>query len=65
MTVNPGELIHGDQHGAVVIPIDVARDVPSAAAKIAAAEHKVMEAAQQPDFSAARLRQLLGDDEGH
>lgn len=65
MTVNPGELIHGDQHGAVVIPIDVARDVPAAAAKIAAAEHKVIKAAQQPDFSAAQLRQLLNGGEGH
>jgi regulator of RNase E activity RraA len=65
MTVNPGDLIHADQHGAVVVPVDVAREVPDAAAKIAAAERRIIDAAQQPDFSAARLRELLGGGSGH
>ena len=38
MHVEPGDLIHADQHGAVVIPIDVADQVPQAAADIAAKE---------------------------
>ncbi|MCP5035925.1 MAG: RraA family protein, partial [Actinomycetia bacterium] len=65
MTVDPGDLIHADRHGAVVIPVEVARDVPGAAAQIAAAEHMIINAAQQSDFSAARLRELLGGDTGH
>jgi regulator of RNase E activity RraA len=65
MTVEPGDLIHADQHGAVVVPIDVADQVPAAAADIAAAEHVLIKASGEPGFSAARLRELLGDSEGH
>ena len=65
MTVHPGDLIHADQHGAVVVPVEVARDVPGAAAKIAAGEQVLISASQQPDFSAAKLRELLGGRTGH
>lgn len=65
MTVRPGDLIHADQHGAVVVPTEVARDVPEAAAKIAAGERVIIDASQQPDFSAARLREMLGGRTGH
>lgn len=65
MTVEPDDLIHADQHGAVVIPLDVAADVPAAAAKIAAQERVIIEASQQPEFSAAKLRELLGGRAGH
>lgn len=65
MTVNPGDLIHADQHGAVVVPLEVAREVPGAAAKIAAGERVLIEASQQSGFSAERLRELLGGRSGH
>ena len=65
MTVAPGDLIHADQHGAVVIPPGVADEVPEAAATIAAQERVIIEASQQPDFSAAKLREMLGRRAGH
>lgn len=65
MTVNPGDLIHADQHGAVVIPPDVADKVPQAAADIAKSEHVLISASQQAGFSAAKLRELLGGGAGH
>ncbi len=65
MTVNPGDLIHADQHGAVVVPVEVADQVPAAAAKIAAAERVLIEASGKPDFSPAKLRELLGGGSGH
>ena len=65
MTVGHGDLIHADRHGAVVIPVEVADRVPEAAAEIAAAERVLIEAAQQPGFSAARLRELMGGGSGH
>lgn len=65
MTVNPGDLIHADQHGAVVIPIDVADQIPQAAADIAAKEQVLIKASAEPGFSAARLRQLMGGGPGH
>jgi len=65
MTVQPGDLIHADRHGAVVVPLDVAADVPAAAAEIAARERVLIEASRQPGFTAARLRELMGGGSGH
>ncbi len=65
MAVEDGDLIHADQHGAVVIPHDVAADIPAAASTIAANERRLLDAAERPDFNAALLAQLLGGGEGH
>lgn len=65
MTVAPGDLVHADRHGAVVIPIDAAADVPAAAADIAAKEQVIIEASQSPGFTPARLREILGGKAGH
>lgn len=65
MTVEPGDLIHADQHGAVVVPTDVAAEIPAAAAAIAANEHVLISASQQPGFSIDKLREILGGGEGH
>lgn len=65
MRVEPGDLIHADQHGAVVIPTDIAGRVPQAAADIAAKEAVLINASQQPDFNATKLYELLGVDPGH
>lgn len=48
MEVSSGDLIHADQHGAVVIPHAVAREVPAAAAKIAERERITIDACQKP-----------------
>jgi len=65
MTVEPGDLIHADRHGAVVIPIPVAEQVPEAAAEIARGEQRLIKASQQAGFSAATLRELLAGGSGH
>ena len=59
MSVRPGDLIHADRHGAVVVPADAAADIPAAAAKIAAAERVLIDAARGPDFGIDRLAALL------
>ena len=61
MRVQSGDLIHADQHGAVVIPWDVAADVPAAAADIAKREAVIIGAAQEPGFNMERLRKAWGD----
>ncbi len=61
MRVIDGDLIHADQHGAVVIPWAVAEQVKSAAEQIAAGEAVIIAAAQQPDFNIDKLRQAWGD----
>ncbi len=61
MRVKDGDLMHADQHGAVVIPHDVAEGVPEAAAAIARREAVIIGASQEPGFNMARLRQAWGD----
>ena len=61
MRVKDGDLIHADQHGAVVVPEEVAADVPDAAAGIARRERVIIEAAQAPGFDMERLRKAWGD----
>ena len=63
MDVAPGQLVHADQHGAVVIPFDVAKDVPAAAAKIARREAVTISASREPGFNIERLVKAMGDAE--
>ena len=66
MTVRPGDLVHADQHGAVVIPLNVARQVPAAAAAIARREAHLIGASRRADFSFEKLVQAIREaDEIH
>ena len=56
MHVRDGDIIHADQHGAVVIPSDVCGKVKEAAQLVARRERVIISAAQQPDFDAEALR---------
>ena len=56
MEVSHDDLVHADQHGAVVIPVENAADVTTEAERIMAREHVVITAAQSPDFNMDKLR---------
>jgi regulator of RNase E activity RraA len=56
MRVSDGDVIHADQHGAVVIPQNVCAEVKQAAELIARRERVIISAAQQPGFNADALR---------
>jgi regulator of RNase E activity RraA len=60
LVVNPGDIIHADQHGAQVIPYEIAAQIPEAVAKIAASERKIIDVCQSPDFSLEKLKQAYG-----
>lgn len=60
MRVVSDELIHADQHGAVVIPWEVADKVLDAARKVAAAEAVIIGAAREPGFNIDKLRAAWG-----
>ncbi len=64
MRVEHDDLIHADQHGAVVIPWEVAEQVKEAADAIARRERVIIDAAQENDFDMARLRKAWGDAAG-
>lgn len=50
LLVHQGDLIHADQHGAVVIPRDAVNNLPIAIGKLQMTERLVLEAAQRPNF---------------
>jgi 4-hydroxy-4-methyl-2-oxoglutarate aldolase len=53
MKVRPGDLIHADRHGAVVIPAEIAARVPGAAADVERGEKPILEACRSSDPIAA------------
>ncbi len=60
LRVEPGDLIHGDEHGVVKIPPGIARQVPAAAEKIEKAERGIIQMCQAPDFSVDKLLKAFG-----
>ncbi len=56
MRVSDGDVIHADQHGAVVVPHAVCGEVKKAAALIGRRERVVISASQQPGFDIEALR---------
>lgn len=57
--VHPGDLIHADRHGAVVIPREVARLVAAAAEEIERREKPMIALCKSPDFSIEKLDKLI------
>jgi regulator of RNase E activity RraA len=61
MRVKDGDIIHADQHGAVVIPAGLLGQIKAAAEQLARREAVIISAAQQPDFDIEKLRQAQGE----
>lgn len=59
MIVRPGDLLHADRHGAVVIPHDVAAALPAAATRIAEAERRLIDASHEPGFDYDMLERVV------
>jgi len=54
--INPGGLLHGDQHGVVVIPPDIAARIPESAERVAADEQRIIRACQAEGITVERLK---------
>ena len=59
LTVCSGDLIHADKHGALVVPKEIASDIPKAAARVAEREQRIISHCRAPDFSLEELKKLL------
>jgi regulator of RNase E activity RraA len=55
MTVQDGDVIHADRHGAVLVPIAHARSIARAANDVAAREARILAVARAPGCTAERL----------
>ena len=59
LEVRQGELLHGDRHGLLTVPKEIAAEIPAAAARLRQAEQKVIEFCRSPEFSVEKLRQVV------
>ncbi len=63
MPVHPGDLVHADRHGAVVIPETALPGLGDAIDLLVRRERHILNAARAEDFSIDRLRQVLAEAE--
>jgi len=55
LLVSPGDLIHADQHGVLLIPREIAGELPAAAERVIASEQSLLSWVRSPDFDADEL----------
>lgn len=56
LRVDPGDLVHADRHGAVIIPAELIGQLDAAIDKLLATEKIVLDAARQPGFDFSRFQ---------
>jgi 4-hydroxy-4-methyl-2-oxoglutarate aldolase len=56
LAVRPGDLLHGDVNGILVVPETVAARVAEEAALVRAAERELLEFVRKPGLTAEKLR---------
>lgn len=60
LTVKPGDLLHGDQHGVHSVPIDIAPKIGEAVARLVANERRTIDYCHSPGFTLDGLKKLTG-----
>jgi 4-hydroxy-4-methyl-2-oxoglutarate aldolase len=59
MEVRPGDLLHGDRHGVLTIPANIAVAIPKVAAELQQAEQKVIDLCRSSEFSVGKLSDVM------
>lgn len=54
--IKPGDLVHGDQHGVLTIPHEIAAQIPEAIAKVEADERRIISTCQSAGFTPDKLK---------
>jgi 4-hydroxy-4-methyl-2-oxoglutarate aldolase len=55
LSVRPGDILHGDQHGVLSIPLEIAATLAAATRRVEAEERELIDFCRSPDFSAEAL----------
>jgi len=61
LRIKSGDLLHGDLHGVQSIPLDIASQIPRAAAQIVAKEREIIAICRSPNFSIEKLRAAIAN----
>ncbi len=59
MKVQPGDLIHGDVHGAQTVPIEIAGKIPGVAEEMASEEEQLIATCRANNFTVEKFREAL------
>jgi len=59
LKVNPGDLLHADQHGVLAVPPEIAAGIPAVAAQLLERERKVVEFCRSREFTVEKLREVV------
>ena len=59
LTIRAGDLVHGDCHGVLSIPKQIAPELPAVAAQIRKQEERIIALCQSHEFSIDKLRQAI------
>jgi regulator of RNase E activity RraA len=63
MVVNDGDLVHADEHGAVVIPHALVHKLPGAVALLLRREAVILKVCREPGFTVEKLKEALASAE--
>ena len=61
MAVKPNDIIHADRHGAVVVPEECVKELPSAIDVLNRREAVILEVARSPGFNVEILKKAMAD----
>ena len=59
MEIQPGDLLHGDRHGVLNVPLAIAAQVPSVAGTLERRHQKIVEFCRSSSFSIEKLGEVL------
>jgi regulator of RNase E activity RraA len=59
LKISSGDLLHGDRHGIVNIPLSIASKIPLEASKIRQEEHELVQFCSSPRFSLQELAERI------
>ena len=59
LTVNPGDIVMGDQHGVLTVPKDIAADIPRAVEAVEKGESRIIDFCRSSSFTPEGLKELL------
>jgi 4-hydroxy-4-methyl-2-oxoglutarate aldolase len=59
MEVRPRDLLHGDRHGVLTVPVGIAARIPASAAALQREEQKVIDFCRSSAFSVAGLGEIM------
>lgn len=61
LKIESGDLLHGDQHGVLSVPLSIAAQVPEEASKIRRKEKELVQYCKSPEFSREELTERIGN----